>query len=114
MHTRPRLRHHTNPEKPTRSGLLSHGTLNAGQATLTTDQKVGSSNLSGRAGQVPRFGGGLAGFGHESDIEIESPTQPVTKPTAPTPRLPRHDLWEGTTLFAILIRREDHVGYITR
>ena len=59
MHTRPRLRHHANPEKPTRSGLLSYETLNAGQATLTTDQKVGSSNLSGRAGQVPRFGGDL-------------------------------------------------------
>ena len=67
VHTRPRLRHHTNPEKPTRSGLLSYGTLNAGQTPLTTDQKVGSSNLSGRAGQVPRFGGGSAGFGHESD-----------------------------------------------
>ena len=51
MHTRPRLRHHANPEKPTRSGLLSYETLNAGQATLTTDQKVGSSNLSGRAAQ---------------------------------------------------------------
>jgi hypothetical protein len=67
VHTRPRLRHHANPEKPTRSGLLSYETLNAGQATLTTDQKVGSSNLSGRAGQVPRFGGGSAGFGYESD-----------------------------------------------
>ena len=31
----------------------------------STDQKVGSSNLSGRAGYVPRNCGGHAGFAHE-------------------------------------------------
>ena len=51
MHTRPRLRHHTNPKNPAKSRFLSRETLNAGQTTLTTDQKVGSSNLSGRAAQ---------------------------------------------------------------
>ena len=75
MYTSPRLRHHANPKNPARSVVLSYETLNAGQTPLTTDQKVGSSNLSGRAGHVPCNRRGRAGFGRKSVNESESPNR---------------------------------------
>jgi hypothetical protein len=68
-----RTPHHTSDRKPTalhgpsdQPTLPNRRWIPSDSPEMVTDQKVGSSNLSGRAERIPRHGGGFASFGGQS------------------------------------------------